>query len=267
MSQYPSFSQARLPILAAAILLPASALLATPAQAVTGTFTFLNDPDEYEIFTSRNFIDSTGEIGVTVTGGIYDSQGGGYPNAPLPGVQFGDVVGFGDKGLSIDNSALFSNGTDGSHQLDGNGARDFMRFTFTVPVTLVNLTLTYIGDDDNFDFGIDGVDVAVNATLGTDLASSFTQADNTPFDVPNHSLDYFIDFENSPPLANTPGNPVIPPGFIFDFYTNAHDDDYKIASMTVSFEDPNIITQVPLPGTAVLLLGAIGALAARRRLA
>ena len=189
----------------------------------------------------------SGGINLDITGGI-TGEGGGA-NAPFPNAIFGEVVVSGPLGIGINSSTLIG-GEDTSAegnrgQIDGFGPDEFIQLEFDRTVRLVEFSLGLIGANDSFDFAIDGRDVAVVTTFGTDDAT--TDAIEVP--------DTF--FFNNPVEE---GEPV---GTIFTFFTNDLNDDFALTGFVVEEVAP-----VPLPAALPLMaagLGFLGFMGRRRK--
>ena len=127
-----------------------------------------------------------------------------------------------------------------SIQLDGSpdSAAELMNFHFGSAVRLLKVGFSYIGGNDDFDFSVNNVDVALSSSQ-QDLGN----LKNGVFVVPA-TLTF-----------NASGSPTGPAvGTDFAFYTNGTNDDYKMEWIVVDNE------VVPEPATLAIwsLFSTIG---------
>lgn len=240
------------------------AVSVAPAAAVPVQHTFFFDSGSI-----ADLSQTEGPVTVDVTGGVVDA-GGTNRNAPFNGADADtivsqDIVAPTTLGLGIDNTPVggtFGFGPDASAELDNNGLFDFLRFTFSgVPeVRIVNFVIGSVGDDDNFDFAIDGQDVAVIETFGTDVGNSFASAAATEFDT-GSGLDFLIEVPMILEIVNS-DDQLDSSGQVIEFYGNASDDDFRVGAITIEYEVDSV---VPLPAPAFLLLAGLGLLALHGR--
>ena len=188
-------------------------------------------------------IDLGNGLMLTVTAGVH--SGGPSANAPLNVVRDAKVT-QNAKGLGVKNFPIVD-----SKELDGSGFPEFLRFTFSEAIDLSSVFFSKADGKDEFDVGIDGIDMHINDTFGSDRIRSFAR-------VPaRKGALYKVDFSGGVDLAGDGTNALVPAeGTVFDFYTTDKGDDYRIAKM-------KIVHEVPEPATALGLL-AVGSLAIAR---
>ncbi len=203
--------------------------LGEAAQAVTLTKSV--DFAGFGPSVSELLYDLGNGLELTVTAGTH--AGGSGANAPLTGINPALITqtGGGSPGLGVRSSP-----GDTSSQLDAFGPDEFLRFTFNQEVNLLSTIFEAAGSGDEFDAGVDGVDLLITSTLGTDNLRSFPGAG-----FPG-STDRLVDFSALPTM-----------GSVFDFYTTDTFDDYRIRTIEIS-------QTVPEPASLLGLL-AIGAVA------
>lgn len=200
--------------------------------------------------TQSSFTFMDDGITLEITGGSY--AGG---NAPLQGLTFENTVHQSVWGMSVLRPY------DDTHQLDGNGPPEFLRFTFSEKVTIQSIVFTAVDDNDNFDMGIDGTDIGVYTSFGTDRLIEFPNAG-----LPDIPYDHRVTFSGDVQFRPEGGSSyfAMAMGTFFDFYPNAKYDNFKIAQIIV---EP---APVPLPaGLPMLLMGAglLGFVGRRRKAA
>lgn len=219
-----------------------AALLLVACQAANAASFDLFRPSGSANASAFTFTD--GGVTLSVTGGTFD---GG--DAPLGNPVFGSVVHQSIWGLSVDRG-----GSD-SHELDGDGPDEFLRFAFSAPVVLQSVIFTAVDGNDNFDMGIGGTDIGVIGSLGSDLLADLPEGPLSLGTTDRIASFGRVQFR---PAGQTPFM-AAPLGSFFDFYVNGSNDDYKIARITVSIPS-SISSDVPLPPAAALLLGALAGL-------
>lgn len=160
-------------------------------------------------------------------------------------------------GLGVKSSADCDSGRSGlqcirdDHQVDSSGPDDVAVFLFTEAVRITSISFNYVDTTDVFDFLIDDGN-ALTEKLSTLKVMNTVELNN----------DFFAKLfgigagETTIEACYTTGrnrNPVCVPKVV----TSA----FKITSITV--EKP--VSQVPLPASALLLVGAFGGLSLMRR--
>ncbi len=141
------------------------------------------------------------------------------------------------NGLGVCGTILFpsTSGCTSDKQLDGGGGandNELLKFTFSQLVSIVSVEFNQ--NDTN-----DGLDFFVGEPL------DYISSANAP-NPPNHVLNFASLFQN---LS------------VFGIGLQGNSDEVRIAKLTVSY-DPS---PVPVPAAGLLLLGALGGLAALRR--
>ena len=186
---------------------------------------------------------------ITETFGLWDNSltyGGQYDSITFGGDQGTDVVvTAGNYGLNLHSGSMPSTkvqywggyglgaGTEGpapDHAVDGDGGPEFLQFAFEQIVKVVNI---------EFGYGQGLFDLSGNS-IG---ATSFDIGVQTNVDTSN--------------TANNMGNIIKIGAFWEDSY-------FKVDSITVTYEEEEV-SPVPLPASSLMLLGALGGLAAVRR--
>lgn len=200
------------------------------------------------------FFDLGDGLELTVTAGTH-SGGGAGANAPLNVTGTADIsqTGGGAPGIGVRSRIVDSS------QLDSSGPNEFLRFTFSQDVTLLSTVFEAASNagagTDEFDLGIDGVDLDIDGTFGTDRLRNFSDA-GFPGGT-DREVDFSggVDFVGDGTLALLPAT-----GQVFDFYTDDRNDDYRIHSLTVE-----AVEAVPEPLTILGTLTALGMGAAFKR--
>lgn len=118
-------------------------------------------------------------------------------------------------------------------QIDGFpvGSSEFITFTFARAVNLLTVFFRNVDRNDQFDYSINGGDFVNSVTIGTDTNS---------FDFNREGVETLVIRASGTLFTDGAGN-----------------DDFSIRKIEV--------TAVPLPAGGLLLLGALGGLAALRR--
>ena len=108
---------------------------------------------------------------------------------------------------------------------------------------------------DEFDVGIDGIDLQITDTFGTDTLRSFPGSGF--LGETDREVDFTggVDFDNDGTNALFPGK-----GLILDFYTTDNNDDYRIREIKVAVDVPEYMSTFSL-----LLLGTLGAVSTLKR--
>lgn len=220
--------------LLATVAAAALALTATGAVAATQSATFdLSLPFNQSLSHAAlpgSFDLTDNGLTATFAAGAFRSigfSGGQITSARLaPDPRIGRYVG----GAGVVNSP-----TDGDHQADGNGWKDFISIAFDAPVTLSKVVFSFFGSNDDFRWihdssgnGAIGVGDAISARVSSNPYSGFGSASSSLFAIG-----------------------------AFD-----SDDEWKLKAVTVEFAPP---AEVPLPAAGWLMLAALGGLAAARR--
>ena len=185
---------------------------------------------------------------LTVTAGVH--SGGASADAPL---NISGSTNISQTGGDSAGIGVNSGQAGDPSQLDALGLDEFLRFTFNQDVTLLSIIFEAASNDgpgnDEFDAGIDGIDLAITNTFGNDTLLSFPEAG-----FPG-STDRLVDLSGGVDFAGDGTNTLFPAtGLFFDLYTDDSTDDYRIRKITVSQE------VVPEPST-VLALFTIGGIA------
>jgi hypothetical protein len=236
-----------------ALMVGAGTLLALSVSEAAEAGTFIKDID-FTDGASGNFSELFYELGngltLTVTAGFH--SGGAGANAPLNIIGDADVArrGGGSPGIGVKNS-----GPDDS-QLDASGRNDFLRFTFNKEVTLLSTIFeaaSSLGSGtDEFDAGIDGVDLQIIDTFGTDNLVNFPGAGFSG------STDRLVDFSGGVDFAGDGTDDLLPAtGLVFDFYTDDSGDDYRIREMKVSVDVPEPASVLGLVGFGSVAAGTM----------
>ena len=194
---------------------------------------------------SSLFFDLNDGLKLTVTAGIH--SGGASANAPLNIIGSADITQTGgdEPGIGV-RSGRFD-----SSQLDSAGPNEFLRFTFNQEVTLLSTIFESASNAgpgaDEFDAGVDGVDLQITDTFGTDTLRNFPGAR-----FPGRT-DRLVDFRGGVDFAGDGTNALFPAtGSIFDFYTDDNNDSFRIRKLKVEFDS------TPVPTPAAVLPGLIG---------
>jgi len=175
---------------------------------------------------------------LTVTAGVH--SGGANANAPLNITGSANITQKGGSraGIGARSSEVFFND---SSQLDAFGLNEFLRFTFNQEVTLLSTifedvsssTTSFLGRDE-FDLGIDGIDVGINRTFGDDVLRSFPDARFSG------GSDRLVDFSSGVNFDGNGTNVLLPAkGSVFDFYTDDDNDSYRIREIRVALDVPD----------------------------
>lgn len=206
------------------ILMAAAALMliGSAAQAAT-TFDFTNGSRSQ---TSGTLNYSQDGIDLSVSSSRYYN-----PNGPAP---LG-VYDYGDIGQSNTNGLYISWGSnDNTHEIDGSGKDEVAVFQFSQDVKFESVSFNYFGGNDDFAF-------------------FFDVGDNGSLNLINGSID-----ANPTDTYNFLGT-LLKTGDLFGIGALANNDDFKIASVTVSK-----LSVVPLPaglplyGAGLAVLGFVG---------
>ena len=210
----------------AALVLGASAALAAP---VTLVFTFSGTDLQGPVL---NY--TSGGVNLAVTGHLYTAPDTINANVQVNQQQ---VNGLGVCGTLL---ATDTTGNCASPQLDGGSRRsttnnELLKFTFSQIVSLLSVEFNQNDTNDRLDFFV------------------------------GEPLDY-ISSANAP----APSTKVLSLANLFSSLSvfgiglQDHSDEVRIAKLTVSYDAP-VLPPVPVPAAGLLLLGALGGLAALRR--
>ncbi|MGD1699433.1 hypothetical protein [Dapis sp. BLCC M229] len=102
---------------------------------------------------------------------------------------------------------------------------------------------------DEFDLGIDGIDLHITDTFGSDTLRSFPGAE---FPGPTDRL---VDFSDGVDFAGDGTNALFPAkDLVFDFYTDDRNNSYRIREIEVAVDVPENISIFSL-----IALGTLGA--------
>ena len=166
-----------------------------------------------------------GDLALTVTGVLYDYD-----------VRTGKAVfepvrtQSWDRGIGIDTGRYLD-----SHLVDGAGKREALIFSFNKDVKLDSVSFSYWDWNDNF---------ALATGETTDLKGIFGSG---------------ISFDHTETFSKNYTSNIFAIGAV------GSDDEYKVKSLTVSYEDMPTPSPVPLPAAAWMLIAGIGTLAAAKR--
>ncbi|NEQ44447.1 MAG: PEP-CTERM sorting domain-containing protein [Leptolyngbya sp. SIOISBB] len=181
-------------------------------------------------------------------------NGGSAGNAPFTVVGTGTPT-FGSS--DVPGLGIASSRRD-DPELDASGPDEFLRFTFNKNVTLKSVIFEAFdrgGDDDEFDLGVDNVDLEINDTFGSDRIATV----GDPAGFPGNT-DYIVDFSGGADFAGDGTNALFPVlGKQFDFYTTDRNDNYRIRQLKVHVDVPEPATMLGLGAVA-----AAGLLAQKR---
>jgi hypothetical protein len=248
--------------LAAAI----TAVAASPALALTASATFdlektpgdctTSHPDCYNSLESSYTATNNG-VAATFTARAFSSGvdiWDGYFNQIAGAtIETGKIGRYSGGAGVINSSASCSwwwgcNGGDGDHTVDSSGWFDFIEVSFDTTVNVKEVEFGYFtAGSDNFRFLYDSNG---DGAIGNgDFLSD-------EFDIPSSG-----EFTNSA-LSNIAGTLFAFGAFDLDGCSACDKDDFwKLKSVTVHYE----MTAVPLPASALLLLGSLGGFAFLRR--
>ncbi len=204
-------------------LLSALAILVlscTSAHAVTTTFDFLSKTKGYTYGTLDYNVNG---IGLSVSAAR-------YKNGEV--IDYGKIKQYKNHGLAIKNSS-----GDNTHEIDGSGYKDVAYFQFDQDVTVKSISFTHNGSNDQFAYFFDtGADGSLNL------------------------IDASLDANPANPVADTYNflASQLRTGSLFGFGALGHDDDFKIASISVHVSAVPLPAGLPLYGAGLALLGFVG---------
>ena len=230
----------------AATLLASSAAY---AATVTETFTFGSNTSTLTSGT----LSFGPQNGVSVTAGAYQLDGGGSDKWSVnSAIRLGQY----SAGLGACSDLSGSCNSD-NHQVDGNGDEIIMLSFSDVngakSVTLESATFGAVYPNDDFAFGV--YSVISQGTGG--VPSFFDSHEGLPTGTGPLDLASYV-FGDPNIAAQTSS--------IFGFGATGYNDDYKLYSVTVSWDVPDDdMSPVPLPAAAWMLMAGVGGLGALKR--
>ncbi|MFL4471472.1 VPLPA-CTERM sorting domain-containing protein [Tateyamaria armeniaca] len=145
--------------------------------------------------------------------------------------------------------------TSENHQVDGGGPDEIIIFDFGQTVTLESVTFSYVSAADDFELG------AYASTLSTSPTTYFSDLAILPLST----TDGTYDNEGGDLGQSALTTPQKLTASVFGIGADHRGDSFKINSITVSFDNGEDTSPVPLPATGLLLIGALGGLTAMRR--
>lgn len=186
--------------------------------------------------TSYDYTSSAG-MGVTATGHYLNSDGSIGTQALIGQYSHGLGVTTADTRTRCRHSSRSCYSSD-EHYVDSFGPDEVVQFAFDSAVSISRIYFSYVSSWDDFSFSV------ISSGGGV---MSF----NGDLDILGHGYGYY-DF--SGPLAISS---------IFGIGAAGYGDYFKIAALEVIWEDET--PAVPLPASALLMLGAFGTFGAMRR--
>lgn len=218
------------PVLAAAVL----ALSAPAAMAATATFDLSLSPGQSTNHAAlpSSFDLTEGGLTATFSAGSFTAY-----TAPITGTNRTFTaatfapdprIGRYESGAGVVNAF-----TDNDHQVDGSGYADFILIDFGQAVTITSISFGLFGFNDDFRWMYDSNN---DGSIGVGDFLSFLQDDN--------------------PFSNFGG---VTSG-LFAIGAFDSDDEWKLRTVSIEYTAP-----VPLPAGGLLLLTALGGVAALRR--
>ncbi|WP_287524055.1 PEP-CTERM sorting domain-containing protein [Okeania sp. SIO2C2] len=200
------------------------------------------------------FYDLGDGLELTVTAGTH--SGGASADAPLNVINSALIA---QRNGNRPGIGVLSGQPGDSRQLDASGPNEFLRFTFNKKVTLLSTIFEAASNAgagvDEFDLGIDGIDLDINDTFATDTLRNFPGAG-----FPGGS-DRKVDFSGGVDFDGDGTNALFPAkGLVFDFYTDDRNDDFRIKEIEVSVDVPESTSILSL-----LALGTLGAVSTLKR--
>ena len=222
------FNFHKLSISVSTLSIALGAIATTSPAAQAGTLTKNIKFDQFGPDVPQLDIHLGNGLELIVTAGIH--SGGAGANAPLNLIRDAKVT---QSGGSQAGLGVRSGKSDNTKQLDASGPNEFLRFTFSQKVTLLSTIFESARKGDEFDLGIDGVDLAINKTFGTDRLRDFPGAGFAG------RTDRKVDFSGGVDFNGDRTNALFPAkGLVFDFYTDDRRDSYKIREITVAQDIP-----------------------------
>ena len=247
MTKY-NFQKLSASVSALSIALGATAATSQSAEAstLTKTVNFAGSGPN----VPQLFYDLGDDLTLTVTAGTH--SGGAGANAPLnvTGSALISQSGGSEPGIGVRSGFLDSS------ELDAAGPDEFLRFTFSKEVTLLSTIFESARGFDEFDAGVDGIDLQITDTFGTDVLRAFPGAG-----FPGRT-DRLVDFSGGVDFAGDGTNALFPAqGSVFDFYTDDSLDSYRIREIAVA----HVSTPEPASLLGLLAVGTFGANSALKR--
>jgi hypothetical protein len=226
--------------------LGAAALIATvcaaPVSAAPVTFDFTGSNDQGSVGNTRTFTNG----GITVTATAWS-----YLSSFQPG-----ALGRWNQGLGVcGQSELSSPGgcTSPEHEVDNDGYRDFVLFTFSSPVDPLTMTITTVSDDDlDVSYYVGTLNLPADKLQNDTLALLATRGFVARLDS---------DYSGSADSRSVAMTSGFVTGLLFGAREGSNNDGFKIASLTV--DKPNLT--VPEPASMLMFGFAALGIAPRLR--
>lgn len=205
----------------------AFALTASAASAATVT-DFIDLRGQGGRDTSHEFTATSGDLHVEATGHYLNSDGS---------IGAAAQIGQYSQGLGVTTDTCFFCLGD-SHMVDSTGRDEVVKFAFDSAVSISRVYFSHTSSWDDFSFSVIGTGGSVMSFSG---------------DLNILGIGYgYYDFAGPLAISN-----------IFGIGASGTGDSFKIAALDVVWEEA--APAVPLPASALLMLGAFGGLGALRR--